>query len=118
MTDYLIQNMECFTKNIYMVGLVILCYFDYSQGRIITQCKIVCKMHVAQLFVCLSLWNGEQSSSFQCGSHLQNYWCLAAAAQNSYNAGRLKETFENALSTNAGMNFISTQYLFSVSTGV
>jgi hypothetical protein len=62
--------------------------------------------------------NGEQSNSFQCGSHLQNYWLLAAAAQNNYNAGRLKETFENALSTNADMNFISTPYLFSVSTGM
>ena len=27
-------------------------------------CKIVCKMHVAFL----SLWNGEQSNSFLCGS--------------------------------------------------
>jgi hypothetical protein len=24
----------------------------------------VCKMQVGQLFVCLSLWNGEQSNSF------------------------------------------------------
>ena len=31
MLDPLIQNTQCFTKNIYYFGLAILCYFDYSQ---------------------------------------------------------------------------------------
>ena len=30
--DYSIPIMQCFTKNIYSVQLVIFCYFDYSQG--------------------------------------------------------------------------------------
>ena len=68
----------------------------------VVSCIFVCKLHVGQLFVCLSLWNGEQSNCF-CGSHLQNQWRLATAAQNFYSAGRLKETFEIALSTDADM---------------
>jgi hypothetical protein len=30
------------------------------------------------------------------GSNFQNLWLLVAEAQNNYNAGRWKETFENA----------------------
>jgi hypothetical protein len=37
----------------------------------LASCIFVCKMHVGQLFVFLSLWNGEQSNYFFCGSHFK-----------------------------------------------
>ena len=47
----------------------------------LVSCIIVCKAQVALLFLCLYLYNGEQSNSILSGSHLQNFWRLAAAAQ-------------------------------------
>jgi len=45
----------------------------------------------------------ESRVTLFCGSHFQNQWRVATAAQNIYSAGRLKKTFEIALSTDADM---------------
>jgi hypothetical protein len=45
----------------------------------------------------------ENRVTLFCGRHFQNQW--RGAAQNFYSAGRLEETFEIALSTDADMKF-------------
>jgi len=55
--------------------------------------QLCAKCMLTWAFFCLSLWNGERSNSFLCGSHFKNWWRLAAAARNDYNTGHLREIF-------------------------
>jgi len=48
----------------------------------------VSKMQAAQLLMALTSPITQQTDSYICGTHLQNAWHLAAAAQNNSETGK------------------------------
>jgi hypothetical protein len=56
-------------------------------------CEDLCKIHVTQLLVLLSLPNGEHTNSFVVGQPFAKLLALAAALSKNYNLGHLSENF-------------------------